>query len=85
MKTKTNSRAGKITLVGSMVITAVFVSLVAMLLPAVSRPKHGNLRISCVHNQKQLGIAFQGFRMDMGGFPMQTPTTNAPAIHSTSP
>jgi hypothetical protein len=85
MKTKINSRAGKITLVGSMVITAVFVSLVAMFLPALQRPNHRHPRINCVNNEKQLGIAFRGFGIDIGAFPMQLPGTNAPVNQSTSP
>jgi hypothetical protein len=79
MKTKINSRAGKITLVGSMVVTAVFVSLVAMFLPALQRPNHRHPHNSCVNNLKQLGIAFRGFSIDMGGFPTQLPATSVPA------
>jgi hypothetical protein len=95
MRTEINSRAGKITLVGSMIVTAVFVSLVAMFLPAVNRPRHGHSGISCprhghsgiscVNNQKQLGIAFRGFGIDIGNFPMQLPATNAPTTQPTTP
>jgi len=85
MKTTINSRAGKITLVGSLIVTAVFVSLVAVFLPAVSRPRHNHSGISCVNNEMQLGIAFRGFKIDVGGFPMEVPSTNAPVNQPRSP
>jgi hypothetical protein len=79
MKTTINSRAGKISLVGSMVLTAIFVSLVAMFLPAIRRPSHRHPHDSCVNNEKQLGIAFRGFGIDIGGFPMLLSNTNSTA------
>jgi hypothetical protein len=33
--------------------------------------------ISCVNNEKQLGIAFRGFGIDIGGFPMLLSNTNS--------
>ena len=51
----------------------------ALLLPAFSPPTNCSQRIKCVNNERQLGIAFHGFKMDAGTFPMQTPVTNTPA------
>ena len=34
-------------------------------------------RITCVNNEKMLGIAFRGFGIDIGGFPKLTSNTNA--------
>ena len=42
-------------------------------------------QMSCVSSEKQLGLAFRGFGIDLGGFPMQLPATNAPVNRQTTP
>ena len=52
---------------------------VAILLPAFARPRRSRPhRINCVNNEKQLGIAFRGYAIDNGAFPMQV--TNQPVL-----
>jgi hypothetical protein len=51
--------------------------LVALILPEFARTHDHAQPISCVNNQKQLGIAFRGFGIDIGGFPMLISNTNA--------
>lgn len=36
-------------------------------------------RITCVNNEKQLGIAFRGFGIDIGGFPVLISNINSTA------
>ena len=80
MKIKRISRSRGFSLTEAMVLSFVVAVLIAMILPAFTRPpvRHGcGQRVKCVNNEKQLGIAFRGFGIDNGAFPMQTPTTNA--------
>ena len=69
----------------AILLTVLVAVAVAILLPAFARPRSGrSQRIRCISNEKQLGIAFRGFGIDMGGFPMQSSTTNA-ATNNPSP
>lgn len=55
--------------VGAALVAAV--AIAAVLLPAFVPPRpHHNPNRECVNNEKQLGIAFRGFGIDIGGFPM---------------
>jgi hypothetical protein len=51
--------------------------------------KHQGCRaqpITCVNNLKQLGIAFRGFGIDLGGFPMSVSAdTNSPGAAAVGP
>jgi type II secretory pathway pseudopilin PulG len=61
----------------AIVLTVLVAIAAALILPAFARPRRSNPRISCVNREKQLGIAFRGFAIDAGAFPMQVPATNA--------
>jgi prepilin-type N-terminal cleavage/methylation domain-containing protein/prepilin-type processing-associated H-X9-DG protein len=65
------------TLVELLVVVAIVGILAATLLPALSRAKAKSLRISCVCNLKQVGVAFRTWALDHNDrYPMQVSVTN---------
>jgi prepilin-type N-terminal cleavage/methylation domain-containing protein/prepilin-type processing-associated H-X9-DG protein len=64
-------------LVELLVVVAIVGILAATLLPALSRAKARSLRISCVCNLKQVGVAFRTWALDHNDrYPMQVSVTN---------
>jgi prepilin-type N-terminal cleavage/methylation domain-containing protein len=64
-------------LVELLVVVAIVGILAAILLPALSRAKARSLRISCVCNLKQVGVAFRTWALDHNDrYPMQISVTN---------
>ena len=72
-----HQRNHALTLVEVCVVIAVLVVLVAMLLPALTRPKHHITHFNCSNNLKQIGLACQVWAGDNGDvYPMRISVTN---------
>jgi hypothetical protein len=74
--TQPKRKAKKLAVSLTAIIVAILVAL-PLIIPRIAAAKARAQRIGCVCREKQIGIAFRGFGIDMGGFPMQVPSTNA--------
>jgi prepilin-type N-terminal cleavage/methylation domain-containing protein len=69
------------TLVELLVVIAIIGILAALLLSALGTGKRRTLRVVCLNNLKQIGVAFNVFASDLTArFPMQTSTNDGGAL-----
>jgi prepilin-type processing-associated H-X9-DG protein len=69
-------RSAGLTLFEVIILTVIVAVLLAIALAAHQRQRARWSPINCVNHLKQLGIAFRGYGIDLGGFPFEVPVTN---------
>ena len=78
---QSSRRAGAFTLIEMLCVMAIIGILAALLLPALSQGKRRAMRVQCLNNLKEVGVAFHAFMHDHDGrFPMQISTNDGGSL-----
>ena len=81
MRAKRNRGFGGLTLIEALIVVAVLSLLVAVMLPALARPRGCTYRNNCVNNLKMIGLCFRQWALDNDDkFPMQVSTNSGGAM-----
>jgi type II secretory pathway pseudopilin PulG len=84
-KFRCNQRKGGLTLVELLVIIAIFALMAMLIYPGGRQDKARALRVQCVNNLKQTGVAFDTWAKDHGEkFPMEISQTNGGTMEFTT-
>lgn len=82
---KSDVQRGGFSLIEVLVVVTIIGILAAILLPALARARARSLRISCVCNLKQVGVAFRTWALDHNDkYPMQVSITNGGTLEFTA-
>jgi type II secretory pathway pseudopilin PulG len=78
---KTRQKENGVTIIELIVVIVVVVILAGMILPSGPRGKANPLRIQCVNNLKNVGLAYRIYATDnQENFPWERMGTNAPSV-----
>ena len=78
MKQETIAKASRLSRIGSIILTVIVAGVAFDFYRFIQREQAKADRIHCNNQLKQIGIAFRGFGVDAGSFPMQAGRTNMP-------
>ncbi len=76
---RSTARSARFTLIELLVVIAIIAILASMLLPALRQAKEKAKVISCMSNQKQMGLALATYATDFSEYPTNWPNSSSEA------